>query len=114
AIYGSRGSNGVVLITTKKGSSDKMSFNVQSATSVSTVAKFMDLMSTDEYIIMRRDAFANDGITDYPANAYDVNSTWDQNRNTNWQKKFIGGKAVAQNTHFSINGGSEQTSYRLG
>src|SRR5690606_25951319 len=111
SIYGSRGSNGVVLITTKKGSSDKTTFSLQSTTSVSTVSKFMDLMSTEEYLKMRRDAFANDGITEYPANAYDVNGTWDQDRYTNWQKKFVGGVSVTQNTKFSISGGSGQTSY---
>ncbi len=83
AIYGSRGSNGVVLITTKKGNSDKTTFSFQSMTSVSTVPKFMDLMNTKEYLKMRRDAYANDGITTYPANAYDVNGTWDQNKYTN-------------------------------
>jgi len=113
AIYGSRGSNGVVLITTKKGNADKTTFSVQSTTSVSTVSKFMDLMSTEEYLKMRRDAFANDGISQYPANAYDVNGTWDQNRNTNWQEKFIGGKAVTQNTQFSVGGGSGKTNYLL-
>src|SRR5690606_330513 len=87
--------------------------SVQSTTSVSTVSKFMDLMSTEEYLKMRRDAFANDGISQYPANAYDVNGTWDQNRNTNWQEKFIGGKAVTQNTQFSVGGGSGKTNYLL-
>src|SRR5690606_11118414 len=42
AIYGSRGSNGVVLITTKKGNADKTSFSLQSSTSVSTVSRYMD------------------------------------------------------------------------
>ncbi|MFA4870186.1 MAG: SusC/RagA family TonB-linked outer membrane protein [Pedobacter sp.] len=113
AIYGSRGSNGVVLITTKKGSSDKTTLSVQSTTSVSTVSKFMDLMDTQQYLQMRRDAYANDGVTEYPANAYDLNGTWDKNRHTDWQKKFIGGKAVSQNTQFSVGGGSAQTSYML-
>ncbi len=113
AIYGSRGSNGVVLITTKKGSSDKTTFSMQSVTSISTVPKFINLMNTQEYLKMRRDAFANDGITEYPANAYDVNGTWDQNRYTDWQKEFIGGKAVSQNTQFSIGGGSDQSRYLM-
>jgi len=113
AIYGSRGSNGVVLITTKKGSADKTSFSLQSTTSVSSVSRYMDLMDTQQYLQMRRDAFANDGITEYPANAYDVNGTWDADRYTDWQKEFIGGKAVSQNTQFSVGGGSGQTSYLL-
>jgi len=111
AIYGSRGSNGVVLITTKKGNGDKTTFSLQSTTSVSTVSRYMDLMKTDDYLKMRRDAYLNDGITDYPANAYDVNGTWDQNRYTDWQKEFVGGRAVSQNTQFSVGGGSGQTSY---
>ena len=113
AIYGSRGSNGVVLITTKKGTADKTTFSLQSSSSVSSVAKYMDLMDTQQYLKMRRDAYANDGIANYPANAYDVNGTWDPDRYTNWQKEFIGGKAVSQNTQFSIGGGSGQTSYLL-
>jgi len=113
AIYGSRGSNGVVLITTKKGSADKTTFSLQSVTSVSTVSKFMDLMDTEEYLQMRRDAYANDGITEYPANAYDVNGTWDEHRYTDWQKEFIGRKAVSQNTQFSIGGGNGTTTYLL-
>ncbi|MDO5637012.1 MAG: SusC/RagA family TonB-linked outer membrane protein [Myroides sp.] len=111
AIYGSRGSNGVVLITTKKGSSDKTTFSLQSTTSVSTVAGYMDLMKTDDYLKMRRDAYVNDGISTYPANAYDLNGTWNQDRYTDWQKEFIGGKGVSQNTQFSVGGGSGQTSY---
>ena len=113
AIYGSRGSNGVVLITTKKGTSDKTSFSVQSATAVSRVSNYMNLMNTGEYLKMRRAAFANDGITEYPENAFDVNGTWDQNRYTDWQKEFIGGTAVSQNTQFSVGGGSGQTGYLL-
>lgn len=111
AIYGSRGSNGVVLITTKKGTTDRTTFSLQSHTAVSTVSKYMDLMHTQQYLQMRRDAFANSGIAEYPENAYDINGTWDQHRYTDWQKEFIGGKAVSQNTQFSVGGGSGQTSY---
>ncbi|WP_430613203.1 SusC/RagA family TonB-linked outer membrane protein [Flavobacterium sp. JP2137] len=113
AIYGSRGSNGVVLITTKKGSSEKTIFSFQSTTSVSTVGKFVDLMNTSDYLKMRRDAYLNDGITELPENAYDVNGTWDKLRYTDWQKEFIGGQAISQNTQFSVGVGSGQTSYLL-
>src|SRR5690606_3838338 len=113
AIYGSRGSNGVVLITTKKSHLNKISYSVQSTTSVSAVAKKLNLMNTAQYLQLRRDAFANDGITTYPANAYDVNGKWKQNKYTNWQDQLIGKTAVAQNTQFSMSGGSSQTSYML-
>nr|WP_255664520.1 TonB-dependent receptor plug domain-containing protein [Flavobacterium sp. F-126] len=88
AIYGSRGANGVVLITTKKGRSGETRFNLNAFTAVGKVARKMDLMQTSQYLSMRAEAFANDGITEYPEGAYDINGTWDQNRNADWQKEL--------------------------
>lgn len=113
AIYGSRGANGVVLITTKKGISGKTKFTINASTSVGTVTKMLDLMHTEQYLDMRRQAFANDGITVYPKNAYDLNGTWDQNRYTDWQKEFIGGTAEISNLQATITGGSATTQYLL-
>jgi TonB-dependent SusC/RagA subfamily outer membrane receptor len=91
AIYGSRGANGVVLITTKKGKTGKTIFTGRFSTGAGNVTRFMNLMNTQEYLSMRKEAFANDGITPIPDYAYDVNGTWDQNRDTNWQKELLGG-----------------------
>lgn len=113
AIYGSRGANGVVLITTKKGKEGKTSFSASYSSGFGQVAHFMDVMKTPEYLSMRREAFANDGVTKYPANAYDINGTWDQNRNTNWQKELIGGTANYTNVQSSLTGGSSQTQFLL-
>ncbi|MNS12333.1 TonB dependent receptor [compost metagenome] len=60
---------------------------------------------------MRREAFANDGAVKYPSSAYDVNGTWDQNRNTDWQKELIGGLADYTNLQASLSGGSSQTNF---
>ena len=111
AIYGSRGANGVVLITTKKGSGGKVQVSINTYTSIGTVGNFMKLLDTQQYLQLRRDAFANDGITEYPVNAYDVNGTWDQDRYTDWQKFLMGGKAVTHDIQFSLSGGSEQTRF---
>lgn len=111
AIYGSRGANGVVLITTKKGKSGKTSVTLTTSTAVGSVTKMMDLMNTEQYLTMRRKAYANDGITTYPANAYDVNGTWDQNRYTDWQKVLIGGTSEVNTMQANITGGNQQTSF---
>ncbi|WP_249476415.1 TonB-dependent receptor plug domain-containing protein, partial [Bacillus altitudinis] len=66
AIYGSRGANGVVLITTKKGKAGKTKFNLNAYSSFGTLTRTLDLMHTDQYLSMRREAFSNDGITTYP------------------------------------------------
>jgi TonB-linked SusC/RagA family outer membrane protein len=113
AIYGSKGANGVVLITTKKGKAGKTTLSIKATTGVGTVTKFMKLMNTEQYLTMRRQAFVNDGITSYPSNAYDVNGTWDQNRYTDWQEEFLGGTAQINDFQATLSGGSDKTQFLL-
>ncbi|ESU28742.1 putative outer membrane protein [Flavobacterium limnosediminis JC2902] len=113
AIYGSRGANGVVLITTKKGKAGQTRFNIQTYSSIGKVTRRMDLMNTEQYLAMRAEAFVNDGITTYPDNAYDINGTWDPNSYTDWQEELIGGTAFINNAQASVSGGSETTQFLL-
>ena len=113
AIYGSRGANGVVLITTKKGQAGKTKVTISASSGVGKVTKMLDLMNTQQYLEMRRQGFANDGITSYPDSAYDLNGTWDQNRYTDWQKELLGGTAEINTLQTSLSGGSELTQYLL-
>lgn len=113
AIYGSRGANGVVLITTKKGKAGKTSVTVSASSGIGKVTKMIDLMDTQQYLEMRRQGFANDGVTKYPDWAYDINGTWDQNRYTDWQKELLGGTAIITNMQASVSGGSDLTQYLL-
>ena len=114
AIYGSRGANGVILITTKKGRAGRKSvFSINSSYGISRVASKMELLSTEQYLDMRRQAYANDGVTIYPANAYDVNGTWDEHRYTDWQEELIGGTAVNSLVQLSLNGGNENTGFLI-
>ncbi len=112
SIYGSRGANGVVLITTKKGKTGKTSVTLNASTGAGTVARFMKLMNTQQYLDMRRQAFINDGIP-YRASDYDINGTWDQNRYTDWQKELIGGTALINSFQGSISGGSDKTQFLI-
>jgi TonB-linked SusC/RagA family outer membrane protein len=111
AIYGSRGANGVVLITTKKGKAGKTQLSIISSAALGKVTKMAKLMNTQQYLEMRRQGFANDGLTSYPATAYDINGTWNQTRYTDWQDVLMGGTAKINNIQGSISGGSEQTQY---
>jgi TonB-linked SusC/RagA family outer membrane protein len=113
SIYGSRGANGVVLITTKKGKSGKTTFTVNASTGAGSVTKFVKLMDTAQYLSMRRQAYANDGITSYPASAYDINDKWDQNRYTDWQKELLGGTSVFTDIQGTVSGGSQNTNFLL-
>ncbi|HJT74093.1 MAG TPA: SusC/RagA family TonB-linked outer membrane protein, partial [Chitinophaga sp.] len=112
AIYGSRGSNGVVLITTKKGKAGKTKFdvNVYSGSSVATrVPKFMN---TQQYLDIRKKAFAADNITPTTSNAQDL-LLWDQNAYTNFPKLILGNTAPLTNAKASISGGNESTRFLL-
>lgn len=111
AIYGSRGANGVILITTKKGKIGKTKLDIKATTGVGHVSSGLKLLNTPQYLEMRREAFANDGITEYPANAYDVNGTWDMDRYTDWQKELLGGTAWLHSWEATVSGGGENSNF---
>ncbi len=116
AIYGSRGANGVVLITTKKGKAGKTRFDAHLSTSLGQVSHFMDLMDTRQYLEVRREGVNNDGLDGFlGVPAYDFYwpdiTLWDQNRYTDWQRELIGGTAYRNNAQLSVSGGSDRTQF---
>jgi TonB-linked SusC/RagA family outer membrane protein len=112
AIYGSRGANGVILITTRKGKTGKTQFDFNIYTGASKVTNKVDMLSTPEYIAMRKEAFANDGETPDEEKAPDL-LLWDQNKTTDWQDMIIGNTAKLTQVQASISGGNEQTRFLL-
>ncbi|WP_417369102.1 SusC/RagA family TonB-linked outer membrane protein [Gelidibacter japonicus] len=113
AIYGSRGANGVVLITTKSGNTVGTGIEARIYTGVSTVPRRLDLLNTPQYLQVREQAFENDGVEPTPRNAYDL-LVWDQDRYTDWQDFLFGRQAETTSANLSFTGGSKNTSYRLG
>lgn len=111
AIYGSRGANGVVLVTTKKGRSGKLGVTFNSSYGISQMISNLKMMNTEQYLGMRRQAFTNNNITVIPATAYDLNGQWETNRMTDWEKVLIGNTATNNISQLSLTGGSETTSF---
>lgn len=110
AIYGSRGANGVVLITTKKGKQGKTRYTMSVSQGAGRVTRFMDLLNTEQYLAMRTEAFANDGLAPDVFD-FDVNGTWATDRYTDWQKTFLGGTAAFKDITAGVSGGSAQTQF---
>ncbi|WP_130857916.1 SusC/RagA family TonB-linked outer membrane protein [Olivibacter jilunii] len=110
AIYGSRGANGVVLITTKKGKTGTTKVDALFNQSIAKVPKKLDLLNTQQYLAMRREAFANDGIEPTATNAPDL-VLWDTTRYIDWQDYLIGGTAHNTNANLSLSGGNEGTQF---
>lgn len=111
AIYGSRGANGVILITTKKGKVGKGRIDLNYYAGIGAVTGKMKLLRTPEYLEMRREAFYNDGIIPNAASAPDL-LVWDTTRYTDWQDKLIGNNTGVQNINLSYSGGTDLTQFR--
>jgi TonB-linked SusC/RagA family outer membrane protein len=112
AIYGSRGANGVILISTKRGKAGTNQLLLSGGQGVTFVTRYFDMLKTAQYLEMRREAFKNDAITATSVNAPDLLS-WDPNAYTDWQKRAFGGHGSFTNIQTSLSGGNAQTTYRV-
>ncbi|RZK41730.1 MAG: SusC/RagA family TonB-linked outer membrane protein [Pedobacter sp.] len=110
AIYGSRGANGVVLITTKKGNSGRVRVSANMMTGFTEVNRFIPVLGLQDYLALRREAFANDNVVPNATNAPDL-TVWDQNSSTDFQKMLIGNRGQLNQFQASLSGGNEQTRF---
>jgi TonB-linked SusC/RagA family outer membrane protein len=108
AIYGTRGANGVVLITTRKGKAGKTKLDVYAYQGTGKVGHFIPMMNTQQYRQMRKEAYANDGITPNATNAPDL-FLWDSTTTTDWQDQFLGGTAKMTDAQATVSGGDQRT-----
>lgn len=107
AIYGSRASNGVIIITTKKGKSGGVSVTYDGWVSSATIAKKLDVFNADQFTeIVRVKAPAK-----LSQLGYDLNSDV-LYANTNWQNQIYQ-KASGQSHAITLSGGSDKTTFRL-
>ncbi|WP_165761268.1 SusC/RagA family TonB-linked outer membrane protein [Niastella koreensis] len=113
AIYGSRGSNGVILISTKRGIAGKPSFTVNINNGYSRITRYPDMLNTSQYVQMRKEALGNDSLPVNKNNAPDL-VVWDTARYTDFKKMLIGGQAVTSNVQLSVTGGSKRLQYLVG
>lgn len=106
AIYGARASNGVVLITTKKGKSGKPRLSLNAYTGVQTPANLIKMANTRQYVNAFNIAAANDGREQIPLGMLDTLPDVD------WQKEVLD-NAMMSNVQLSLSGGSENTKYLI-
>ncbi len=112
AIYGSRGANGVIIITTKRGKNGKTKFNLNVNQGMSAVTRHWDMLNTAQYLKMRREAFQNDGIIPDISNAPDL-FLYDTTVNRNWQKELWGNTGKMTDVSAGLSGGDGRTTFRL-
>jgi TonB-dependent starch-binding outer membrane protein SusC len=107
AIYGSRGANGVVLITTKKGKSGKTKIEYDGSYSQKNIRQKIPLMNATEYAQMINKMYVNDGAQPYFDNPESFGEGFD------WQNHVLR-TAPLLNNNISISGGSENTQFSTG
>ncbi|KXX68196.1 hypothetical protein AVL50_20580 [Flammeovirga sp. SJP92] len=120
AIYGSRGANGVIMITTKKGTSGQMKIDFSSRVSLSTPPnEFNAISDPAQYAIIENEGRVNAGLqpfyvgetyqgTYYPSVSEIASGAW--GTSTDWPG-MIYRNALAQDHNLSASGGSENTKY---
>ena len=110
AIYGSRGGNGVILITTKKGNKGGLKIDFNANVGSGKAIRNLKMLNTEQYLDIRKEGFKNDNWTATADNAPDL-LTWDQSAYSDWQKEFYGASAPFSTYQLSFSGGNENTQY---
>lgn len=110
AIYGSRGSAGVILITTKKGKVGKGTLNYDTYVGFNEAARNMKVLNATEYITTINKMRSTAGLAD-AAKYGDINNDGKLDTvNTDWQD-VVSHKGLVQNHNLALGGGSQSTTY---
>ena len=108
AIYGSQASNGVVLVTTKKGkrgTAGQVTFDQYYG--VQSVARKVDMLDATEYAVILNEAALNSGKNPYFSNSQIAGL----GKGTNWMDKMLVDNAATKNFSFGVSGGSDTSVY---
>ena len=106
AIYGARGANGVIIVTTKSGARSKgMQINVSSYAGVQNAWKKVPVLSSREYATLQNEMAAAGGQPIPYPNAATLGE------GTDWQSHVFNSNALMRSTDFSVSGASDRGSY---
>lgn len=118
AIYGSRGSNGIVLVTTKSGKAGKVTVNYNAYVGMKNAATKINTLSTEDYLKWTYENLALQGKTDTFTNTI---GTWGQIttlseelETTDWQDEVYGRTGNTFSQNLSVSGGSEKLRFNFG
>lgn len=118
AIYGARGANGVVIITTKGGRSGKTQVTYNGSYGMRQLNEFQDVMSPYDFVLWQYER-SRGSIADSTSFAQTYGTTWDTLQNyknvspVNWQDKVFGRKAKFSNHNVAVSGGNQSTTFNL-
>jgi len=101
AIYGARGANGVIIITTMSGTENKTKIELSASSTLKTIANKIEMMNAQQFLVMQNEATGgNDipGLNDYET--------------VDWQDEVYQ-QGIQQNYQLSVSGGNEKSTYMI-
>lgn len=118
AIYGARGANGVVIITTKSAKSGKTNVSYNGYAQARTLPKKLDVLSPYEFVLAQYEYAKLRGETDVNNftryfGVYEDLELYKRQKGTDWQEELFGDPAISQFHNLSITGGSDKTKMSL-
>jgi len=116
AIYGVRASNGVILITTKKGAAGKAKIDLNATTSFQNVANNYKMLNTPDYVSFWQEAYANNPAlaASIPVQLQAANPAFLGNSPTyKWQDQLLNKNAPIQDYSIRVSGGSDKSTYSV-
>ncbi len=105
AIYGARAANGVIIVTTRKGSPGDMKIEYHSYLGTQSPAKKLDLLNATDYAKLRNESLRNAGLPEIFSNPESLGI------GTDWQSVIFNNNAMIQNHELSISGGTDRSTY---
>ncbi len=123
AIYGARGANGVIVITTKSGKPGKFRLNYNGFVGVKTLASELDVMDPYQFVTYQSErsrqpgaAMPNDStnFADNYGHTWDTLQVYKNISKVNWQKEVLGRTGFTQTHNLSASGGTKVYTYSLG
>jgi TonB-dependent starch-binding outer membrane protein SusC len=118
AIYGARGANGVIIITTKSGKPGKTQVTYNGSYGFRQLNNFQDVMSPYDFVVWQYER-SRGNATDSASFAQTYGTTWDTLSNyknvkpVNWQDEVFGRKAKFSNHNIAVSGGNAATTFNL-
>ncbi|NCW11815.1 MAG: SusC/RagA family TonB-linked outer membrane protein [Chitinophagia bacterium] len=119
AIYGARGGNGVILITTKGGRKGKMQVSYNGFYGVKELSKRLDVLSPYDYVFYQSERSRGSSV-DSTTFLKNFGTTWDTLGNyrnvipTNWQDEVFGKSGISRTQNLSLMGGTNKFTYNFG
>lgn len=123
AIYGARGANGVVVVTTKKGTkeSSKMTVGFDSYIGIKKIARKLPVLSPEEFVLLDYERsyalYGESGVRKFQStygSFLEIHENYGNREGVDWQEETLGRVATSQNYCVRISGGTKELKYGMG